>query len=65
MKMDYRHSAYNLVTGQIINCPCGNQLKKAVALTQRVDKELYGVSGQWRFSHDFGKKWEINGLPER
>ena len=65
MKMDYRHSAYNLATGQIINCLYGNQLKKAVALTQRVDRELYGIEGQWRFSHDFGKKWETNGLPVR
>ena len=64
-KMDCRHSAYDLVTGQIINCPGANQLKKAVALTQRVDKELYGVTGQWRFSHDFGRRWRIEGLPKK
>lgn len=61
--MDYRHCAYSITTGQIINCGSGNQLKRAVALTSKVDKELYGTSNQWRFSHDFGKKWEKKGLP--
>ena len=63
--MDYRHSASNIRTGEIINCASGNQLKRAVALTQKADRELYGVRGQWRFSHDYAKKWETNGLPER
>jgi hypothetical protein len=62
---EYRHAAYNVTTGQIINCTCGNQLKRAVADNNRVDRELYGTSGQWRFSHDFGRKWAADGLPKR
>ena len=65
MTMDYRHTAYNVVSGQIINSEKGNSLKRAVAYTRKVDKELYGTSGQWRFSHDYGKNWLTNGLPER
>ena len=62
---NYKHFAYNLKTGEIINCQSGNSLKHRVALTQRMDKITYGVIGQWRFCHDFGKKWEINGFPKR
>lgn len=63
--MYYRHSAYNVTTGEIINCEKGNQLKRAVAFTKQLDKEICGMSGQWRFSHDFGKKWEMTGFPKR
>ena len=63
--LDYRHSAYNVNTGEIINCTGGQQLKRAVAETQKVDRELYGVRGQWRFSHDYGQKWDKQGLPVR
>lgn len=63
--MDYRHTAYNVVSGQIINSMSGNQLKRAVAYTRKVDKELYGTSGQWRFSHDYGKSWDEKGFPMR
>ena len=63
--MDYRHSAYNLTTGEIINSNSGNYLKREVARADRFDKEVYGIKGQWRWSHDFGKNWLANGLPER
>lgn len=64
--LTYRHSAYNVNTGEIINAPGGNQLKRAVALTNQLDRKIFGVTGnQWRFSHDFGKSWEKNGLPQR
>ena len=62
---EYRHLAYNLTTGQIINCQKGNYLKKMVAYTKKVDKEIYDLPGQWRFCHDYGRKWENNGYPER
>ncbi len=62
---EYRHTAYNVTTGQIINCTCGNQLKRAVAYEKATDKKLWGVGGQWRFSHDFGRKWNIEGFPQR
>ena len=63
--MTYRHSAYNVITGQIINTERGNYLKKVVAMEKKADRELYGTSGQWRFSHDYGKNWLTNGLPKR
>lgn len=58
-----RHSAYNITTGAILSCDCGNRLKRAVTLTKKVDKETFGVVGQWRFCHDFGKKWSEKGKP--
>ena len=63
--INYKHLAYNVRTGEIINAERNNSLKRSVARTQRMDKTLCGVIGQWRFCHDFGKKWEINGLPKR
>lgn len=60
---DYRHSAINIRTGEILNCSNGNHLKRQVAYTQKFDKENYGVRGQWRFSHDYGKSWDKNGVP--
>lgn len=63
--MNYRHMAYNLTTGEIINCARGNQLKRAVALTKAFDKKYYNLPGQWRFCHDYGRKWEAAGWPER
>jgi hypothetical protein len=64
--MTYRHCAYNLSTGEILNAPSGNVLKRAVSLTNRIDRKFYGHSGnQWRFSHDFGKSWIKNGFPTR
>lgn len=62
---NYKHLAYNLATGEIINTERSSSLKRLVAHTQKMDKTLCGVIGQWRFCHDFGKKWEINGLPKR
>ena len=61
----YRHAAYNINSGEIINCDCGQYLKREVARTQKIDKEIYGVHGQWRFSHDYGQKWKQQGLPVR
>lgn len=60
-----RHCAYDITTGEILCCDHGNQLKRSVALTKRVNKEMFGVSGQWRFCHDFGKKWDKKGVPTR
>ncbi len=62
---EYRHAAYNVYTGQIINCAHGNQLKRAVALTKAFDKEHYHTGGQWRFCHDYGRKWSKIGAPWR
>lgn len=59
MSFEYRHLAYNLRTGEIINCTHGNQLKRAV--TYRAADE---TKGPWRFCHDFGKKWE-KGFPTK
>lgn len=64
--MTYRHCAYNIKTGEIINAPTGNGLKRAVATTNRIDRKVFGHNNNaWRFSHDFGKSWEVNGLPTR
>lgn len=61
--MDYRHCAYNIGTGEIINTERGNQLKRAVADTNRYDRHFGNVPCSWHFSHDYGKKWETDGLP--
>lgn len=60
-----RHCAYDITTGEILCCDHGNQLKRAVARTKRVNKEMFGATGQWRFCHDFGKKWSEKGVPTR
>lgn len=60
-----RHCAYDITTGEILCCDLGNYLKRSVALTKRVNKEMFGVAGQWRFCHDFGKKWIEKGAPTR
>ena len=61
---EYRHTAYNITTGEFINSPHGNHLKREVARTEKFNREYYGVHSQWRWSHDFGKKWDTNGLPQ-
>ena len=61
--MDYRHTAYNIKTGELMNAANGNYLKREVARAERFNREVYGVKGQWRWSHDFGHKWESEGLP--
>lgn len=64
--MNYRHSAYNIYAGEIINCEKSNGLKRQVAYTGKVNKYYYGANkGGWRWSHDFGKKWEREGLPTK
>lgn len=60
-----RHCAYDITTGEILCCDRGNQLKRAVALTKRVNKKMFGATGQWRFCHDFGRKWNEKGVPTR
>lgn len=66
MKMTYRHLAYNVATGEIINAPTGAILNRAVATNNRISRK-YGFKGisQWRFCHDSGKRWQKNGLPQR
>ena len=59
----YRHCAYDIVTGEILSCERGKQLKRAVALTKKTNKELFDYNGKWRFCHDFGKRWNKEGLP--
>ena len=62
--MNYRHSAYNIYTGEIINCEKPNHLKRQVAYTGKFNKDHYNINkGGWRWSHDFGKKWEREGVP--
>lgn len=63
--LEFRHVAYNLITGEIMNANRGNHLKREVARTQRLNREFYHIGGQWRFCHDYGKKWEKEGLPVR
>lgn len=41
-----RHCAYDITTGEILCCDCGNQLKRSIALTKRVNKEMFGGAGQ-------------------
>lgn len=60
-----KHCAYDIITREILYCDRGNQLKRSVALTQRVNKEMFRAVGQWRFCHDFGKKWSKEGVPTR
>lgn len=55
----------DITTGEILCCDRGNHLKRSVALTKKVNKEMFGVAGQWRFCHDFGKKWIEKGAPTR
>lgn len=35
-----RHCAYDITTGEILCCDRGNHLKRSVALTKRVNKEM-------------------------
>lgn len=66
MKMTYRHLAYNIKTGEIINAPTGAVLKRAVAITNHIDRKHGFIGlGQWRFCHDSGNSWEKNGLPQQ
>jgi hypothetical protein len=62
LRLCYRE---DITTGEILCCDRGNHLKRSVALTKRVNKEMFGVAGQWRFCHDFGKKWIEKGAPTR
>lgn len=61
----YRHTAYNISTGEIITANTGNHLKRCVAHTKKWDKALFHSAGQWRFSHDYCKSWLANGFPAR
>jgi hypothetical protein len=45
-----RHLAYNLTTGEILECPRVNHLKRCVRIVSKNDKEC-GVRGEWIFSH--------------
>lgn len=64
--MTHRHSAYNIYTGEILNCDKPNYLKRQVAYTGKFNKNYCNINkGGWRWSHDFGKKWECEGLPTK
>lgn len=64
----YQHTAYNLATGEILQSPTGNSLKRAIKLTNRRN-QLFAPGERfrntWRFCHDGGKSWTANGLPQR
>lgn len=63
---EFRHLAYNVGTGEIINCASGNTLKRKAKATNKHDTRLFGkVPCTWRFCHDYGKKWDKEGLPVR
>lgn len=64
--MNYRHCAYNIYTGEIINGEKSNGLKRQVAYTGKFNKDHCNTNkGGWRWSHDFGKKWEREGVPTK
>lgn len=63
--MEYRHTAYNLTTGEILNANSGSHLTRCVAINERFNREYFGTKGEWRWCHDFGRKWEKEGLPTR
>jgi hypothetical protein len=46
-----KHCAYNITTGEIIVAPTGNILKKRVAFSNRISRELGASNGHWRFGH--------------
>lgn len=59
-----RHSAYNLLTGEILEASCSsNQFKRMVKTITKNDKSSYGAKSQWVFSHDYGKRWHEKGGP--
>ena len=45
-----KHLAYNLTTGEILECGKGNQLKRHVAIVTNNDRQ-YGIRSEWIFSH--------------
>ena len=46
-----KHSAYNLITGEVIECNSGNALKKHVATITRFNKRYYNSPNKWVFAH--------------
>ena len=46
-----KHCAYNITTGEIIVAPTGNILKKRVAFSNTISRELGVANGYWRFGH--------------
>ena len=61
-----RHNAYNIVTGEVISTTTANALKRAVRWATQADMAYgYPVRDEWRFCHDYGKKWEREGIPSR
>lgn len=59
-----KHCAYNTLTGEIVCCETGNQLKRMVAAISEFDKKHFELCGKWRFCHDGEKKWRAEGLPK-
>ena len=45
------HAAYNLTTGEILECERANYLKKRVAFIQKTDRKLFGTTGRWVWAH--------------
>lgn len=54
--LELRHCAISLKTEEIICCSSSNRLKRAVARRTKLNHE-FGDGGQWRFCHDYGKRW--------
>ena len=63
MKYALRHSAYNLLTGEIIEMSCPSRRFKRVMKGITEDYKACGVPCQWVFSHDYGKRWREKGGP--
>ena len=61
----YRHAAYNLSTGEIVYCANWCHLVRKVARAEKANRKLYAIRGHWRWCHDFGKRWDKEGLPIR
>lgn len=62
---EFRHAAYNLTTGEIINAERANHLKRMVACAEKFNREYYHEPGKWRWCHDFGKKWYSGNYPRQ
>ena len=47
------HATYNLRTGEILECSCGNALKRHVKITNFYDKKYFNTSSpnKWVFAH--------------
>lgn len=60
----YRNCAVNIKTGIIIAAPSVQQLRRCIERDNRHSRRQgQRIAGAWRFCHDYGEKWRVNGLP--